>query len=188
MSGDFLMSWCSFWSGVYPLACPAWETLPVASYRRYRPSGHRCTQASPPRQGKNTEKAIGKVQRVPEGFDLRYHPHQMITSGDFQMSLWLFHNFTSIFPHRTRISSLDLEIRQGHFLFQCVLPSESPLTLPSEASSSDANVRGLPDVLVFVLVWRLPSGLSGLGDPAGIALRVIGAREPHRPDKAGTPR
>jgi hypothetical protein len=46
---------------------------------------------------------------------------------------------------------------------------------------------------VSLLVWNLSLDLSGLGDPAssyataGIALEIIGARKPHRHDKAETP-
>jgi hypothetical protein len=46
---------------------------------------------------------------------------------------------------------------------------------------------------VSLLVWNLTLDLSGLGDPAssyataGIALEIIGARKPHRHDKADTP-
>jgi hypothetical protein len=44
-----------------------------------------------------------------------------------------------------------------------------------------------------LLVWNLNLDLSGLGAPAssyataGIALEIIGARKPHRHDKAVTP-
>jgi hypothetical protein len=47
---------------------------------------------------------------------------------------------------------------------------------------------------VSLSVWNLTLDLSGLGDPAssyataGIALEIIGARKPHRHDKAVTPR
>jgi hypothetical protein len=46
---------------------------------------------------------------------------------------------------------------------------------------------------VSLSVWNLTLDLSGLGDPAssyatvGIALEMIGARKPHRHDKAETP-
>jgi hypothetical protein len=46
---------------------------------------------------------------------------------------------------------------------------------------------------VSLLVWNLTLDLSGLGDPASsyatavIALEIIGARKPHRHDKADTP-
>jgi hypothetical protein len=46
---------------------------------------------------------------------------------------------------------------------------------------------------VSLLVWNLTLDLSGLGDPAssyataGTALEIIGARKPHRHDKAETP-
>jgi hypothetical protein len=51
----------------------------------------------------------------------------------------------------------------------------------------------LEDQGVSLLVWILTLDLSGLGDPAssyataGICLEIIGARKPHRHDKAGTP-
>jgi hypothetical protein len=46
---------------------------------------------------------------------------------------------------------------------------------------------------VSLLVWNLTLDLSGLGDPAssyataGVALEIVGARKPHRHDKAVTP-
>jgi hypothetical protein len=46
---------------------------------------------------------------------------------------------------------------------------------------------------VSLLVWNLTLDLSGSGDPAssfataGIVLEIIGARKPHRHDKAETP-
>jgi hypothetical protein len=46
---------------------------------------------------------------------------------------------------------------------------------------------------VSLLAWNLTLDLSGLGDPASsyatasIALEIIGARKPHRHDKAKTP-
>jgi hypothetical protein len=74
--------------------------------------------------------------------------------------------------------------------FSCIVFSTNLFLRDYDVNPMPNPQPGAPGCL---LVWNLTLDLSGLGDPAssyatvGIALEIIGARKPHRHDKADTP-